>query len=76
MKIFTINTVEQHAKLYQMYLENFILKYGETMIFDVETNECKMKDSYLHICSNNKVLRVCNDMDVNTDYYCNLGGLY
>lgn len=68
-KIFTFNVVDQYAKLFRMYLDIFFSKYDETIIFDIDTNECKKKDSHVHRCANTEFI-ICNDMDVDIKFYC------
>lgn len=77
IKIFSTNMIdikskidETHVKLYKMYLEDFILRYNNSTILDIELNECNKKDSHIHVCPNNQEIIVCNDYDVNVEHYC------
>jgi hypothetical protein len=78
LKLFTINIIEQHAKLYKMFLNKFISEYGENDIEDIQLNECKIKESHVEICPNNNDIgiRICDnapdEYKVDPSVYCTM----
>ena len=76
LKLFTLNIVEHHAKLYNMFLNKFIEEYGETNIEDIELNECKIKESHIEPCLNGVGIRICDNVPeidkIDPSIYCKL----
>ncbi len=62
LKLFTLNIIEQHAKIYKMFFNKFIEEYSESNIEDIELNECKIKESHVEPCDNDVGIRICDNI--------------